>query len=314
MEVPIITLHRWNPPPSQRRFPVPQTLMQNYWGGCQPNRTTLHSSMLQCCTTLSLLLWRKWRINMAAVYLQVCYCFRYRLLWAFYSQGTLNVSIGKTQCISLLSCRSFTETVEDADEQTHNENGFCHPDTQPIHLPSKHPHENGRTILSHMWQGIQIVAAENGDLFVTSHTNLRVYVRSLSSEEGVSVQTLGPGCRLKVFDYAAFKFHLASKAAEQNGCRRDPLSVLQELLSHCVILTLGQPVERVHPLAMNYVTVVLFLRRMVKKMEQYYRIQLMESVENHFDWVMSSSPCIEVVEDHRVDAQDRHSPASSATQ
>lgn len=227
---------------------------------------------------------------------------------------TLNVSIGKRQCISLLSCRSFTETVEDADEQTHNENGFCHPDTQPIHLPSKHPHENGRTILSHMWQGIQIVAAENGDLFVTSHTNLRVYVRSLSSEEGVSVQTLGPGCRLKVFDYAAFKCHLASKAAEQNGCHQDPLSVLQELLSHCVILTLGQPVERVHPLAMNYVTVVLFLRRMVKKMEQYYRIQLMESVENHFDWVMSSSPCIEVVEDHRVDAQDRQSPASSATQ
>ena len=165
-----------------------------------------------------------------------------------------------------------------------------------------------------MWRGIQITAAENGDLYVTSHTDLRVYVRSLSSEEGVSVQTLGPGSRLKVFDYAAFKCHLASKAEEQNGCHQDPLSVLQEFLSHCVILTLGQPVERVHPLAMNYVTVVLFLRRMVKKMEQYYRIQFMESLENHFDWVMSSSPCIEVVDDQSLDMQDSHSsPVSSAT-
>lgn len=235
-----------------------------------------------------------------------------------HTEGNLcDCESGLSDSLSLCCLFCFTETVEDADEEAHNisENGFCHPDTQPIHLPSKHPHENGRTILGHMWRGIQISAAENGDLYVTSHTNLRVYVRSLCSEKGVSVQTLGPGSRLKVFDYAAFKCHLASKAEQQNGCHRDPLSVLQEFLSHCVILTLGQPVERVHPLAMNYVTVVLFLRRMVKKMEQYYHLQLMESLENHLDWVMSSSPCIEVVEDQRLDTQDRQpSPASSSAQ
>lgn len=217
-------------------------------------------------------------------------------------------------------CRTsffHTEPSEDPDREVHSnsENGFCHPDAQPIHLPYDHPHENGRTILGHMLRGIQITATENGDLFVTSHTNLRVYVRSLSSEKGVCVQTLGLGSRLKVFDYTAFKCQLASRAEEQNGRHQDTLSVLQEFLSHCVILTLGQPVEKAHPLAVNYVTVVLFLRRMVKKMEHYYHIQLMESLENHFDWVMSSSPSIEVVDDQRVDVQDAHSsPTSSSTQ
>ena len=205
--------------------------------------------------------------------------------------------------------------VSDGDVHSNSENGFCHPDAQPIHLPCEHPHENGRTILGHMMRGIQITATENGDLFVTSHTNLRVYVRSLSSEKGVCVQTLELGSKVKVFDYTAFKSHLASGAEEQNGRHRDTLSVLQEFLSNCVILTLGQPVEKAHPLAVNYVTVVLFLRRMVKKMEHYYHIQLMESLENHFDWVMSSSPCIEVVDDQSVDTQDGHvSPTSSSTQ
>lgn len=167
---------------------------------------------------------------------------------------------------------------------------FVHDQSHCVCLPSRQHSPSGNGfILNQLARGLLIESSEEGNLYVTSHTPLVVYVRSVYSHKGVSIKRLALGRKEKVFDYPAFKDLLLSLADEtpeqvQGKCGEVP--------SPYVIMTLGQPMQKEHPLVMNYVTVVVYLRRVIRKMEMVYKTSLPPS--DSFNCISLTTPPIEL--------------------
>ena len=165
------------------------------------------------------------------------------------------------------------------------------PDSHFVCLPPEQKYPSGNAfILNQLNRGMLIESTEEGDLYVTALTPLVVYVRSVLSYKGVSVKTLPLGRKEKVFDYAIFKELLLASVNDRKT--REVGKEYGEVPSPYVTMTLGQPMHKDHPLILNYVTVVVYLRRVIRRLEQICNLTL--PPVDSFDCVSLTSPPIEM--------------------
>ena len=128
-----------------------------------------------------------------------------------------------------------------------------------------------------MAQGLSIESSQDGDIYITCHTPLRVDIQCAADKSPV-IQTLKMNTRTKVFDYSLFKASLADGRG---------------LLNPCLLLSIGSSLQRTHPLVQSYVTVVVVLKGALRRMERFYPHLSSQEPETMINVLLEAEPDIE---------------------